>query len=89
MKDRYLEVTFRKGKLVAAYLHLPRQHNVRSARTELVGTHLLADYDLQGSLIGIELTVPGQVTLEQINKILDQAGIDHIGPEELAPLQAP
>ncbi len=25
MRDRYLEITYRKGKVVAAYLYLPRQ----------------------------------------------------------------
>jgi hypothetical protein len=49
---------------------------------------LVADYDLQGRLIGIELTAPSQVTLEEINKVLDQAGVAHIGPEEIAPLRA-
>lgn len=34
MKDRYLEVTFRKGKPLAAYLYLPRATGVKSARTE-------------------------------------------------------
>jgi hypothetical protein len=43
MKDRYLEVTFRKGKPLAAYLYLPRQQNATSARTELVGAGLVAD----------------------------------------------
>jgi hypothetical protein len=32
MKERYLEITFRKGKPLAAYLYLPRRVGVKSAR---------------------------------------------------------
>ena len=52
MRDRYLEITFRKGKMLAAYLYLPRVIGAKSARTEEVGPGLLAsshrrDVDLQ------------------------------------------
>ena len=34
MRDRYLEITFRKGKPLAAYLYLSRASGVQSLRTE-------------------------------------------------------
>ena len=58
MKTRYLEVTFRKGKPLAAYLYLPREPGAKSARTELMGSGLLVDYQADGRPIGLEITAP-------------------------------
>lgn len=88
MKDRYLEVTFRKGKVLAAYLYLPRPVGIRSARSETVGSGLLADFDAQANLIGLELTAPHEVSLIAINAVLRKAGVLEIEVAELAPLKA-
>jgi hypothetical protein len=37
MKDAYLEVTYRKGRPLAAYLYLPREPGVKIARSEKAG----------------------------------------------------
>ena len=88
MEERYLEVTFRKGKPFAAYLYLPRATGVRSARTESFGGGLILDYGPDGTAIGLEITAPGHVSLDEINEVLDRAGQPHLTPEELAPLAA-
>jgi hypothetical protein len=88
MKDRYLDVTFRKGKPLAAYLYLPREPGVKSHRTEKASPGLLVDYADGGEPIGLEITAPSQVTVEQINAVLDKLGLENIDPEELAPLKA-
>jgi hypothetical protein len=31
MRDRYLEITYRKGKPLAAYLYFPRESDTKSA----------------------------------------------------------
>jgi len=49
MKDRYLEVTFRKGKLLAAYLSLPRATGEKSKRTEQAAPGILVDYSATGN----------------------------------------
>jgi len=87
MKGRYLEVTFQRGRALAAYLYLPRPSEARSARTEEVGGGLLADYDAAGAVIGLEITAPHQVTAEQINAALDRLGVPRISPDEVAPLR--
>jgi len=86
MKERYLEVTFRKGKPLAAYLYLPREGGIKSARTESAAPGLYIDYSSDGKPIGLEITAPGQVTIEQINAMLEQLNLPKISPEELAPL---
>ncbi len=88
MKERYLEVTYRKGKPLAAYLYLPRQTDVKSVRTQPQGNGLLVDYTTGDQPIGLEITAPAQVTLEQINEVLGELGLETIEPEDLAPLLA-
>ncbi len=88
MNERYLEVTYRQGKALAAYLYLPRSPGTKSARTVNAGAGLLVDYASGGDPIGLEITAPGQVSPAQINAVLRDLGQPAIGPEELAPLQA-
>lgn len=75
MKERYLEVTFRKGKPLAAYVYLPRRAGVQSIRTEEAMPGVLVDYAAGGEPIGLEITAPGQVTVEEINAVLEKLGL--------------
>ena len=88
MKARYLEVTFRKGKPLAAYLYLPREPGAKSAKTENVGSGLLVDYQADGRPIGLEITAPSKVTLDQINAVLKRLNLPLLEPQDLTPLQA-
>ena len=88
MKAPYLEVTFRKGKPLAAYLYLPREVGEKSARTESLGPGLLVDYSSSGKPIGIEITAPGAIDAEQVNAALVRLGLPRLSPEELHPLEA-
>ncbi len=88
MKDRYLEVTFRKGKPPAAYLYLPHDTGAGSVRTVSVEPGLLVDYDEHEQPIGIEITAPATVTLFQVNSILENLNLPPLSSAELAPLHA-
>ena len=88
MKDRYLEVTFRRGKPFAAYLYLPRAVEERSVRTEEVGYGMIVDYGSNDRPLGIELTAPEQVTIERLNQVLDRLQMPPMRDEEFAPLSA-
>lgn len=88
MKDRYLEVTFRKGRPLAAYLYLPREVGVKSARTVEGAPGILVDYSAAGVPIGLEITAPELVTLEEINTVLGRVGQPPISEDEMAPLRA-
>jgi len=88
MRDIYLEVTFRKGKAIAAYLYLPRDPEEKSQRTEKVGEGILVDYGKGDRPIGIEITAPRRVSLEAVNHILAKLEIRLVQEEELAPLAA-
>ena len=86
MQEQYLEVTFRQGKPIAAYLYLPRATGEKSVRTTEAIPGILVDFAVSGAPIGLEITAPTQVTVGQINTVLQMFGGKPMAPEELAPL---
>lgn len=88
MKDSYLEVTFRHGQPLAAYLYLPRKSGEKSFRTAKLDRGMIVDFNRQGKPIGIELTVPTKVTLTDLNQVLSDLGLPPISAADLEPLRA-
>jgi Protein of unknown function (DUF2283) len=89
MKQIYLRVTYRDdGSPFAAYLHLPSESNAKRAKCRRVEPGMILDINEKENLIGIELTAPTLVTLEDINKVLDQYGLEPIKKATLKPLLA-
>jgi len=88
MRERYLEVTFRKGRVLAAYLYLPRPSNAKSVRTEERGDGILVDYMEGGEPMGVEILAPSKISAEALNAILEQLGQPPISDDEFAPLAA-
>lgn len=88
MRNRYLEVTFRRGRMLAAYLYLPRKAGEKSARTVPMEHGLLVDYNADGVPIGVEITAPKHITVTVIDELLRKLGFDATEPDELAPLRA-
>ena len=88
MKHRYLEVTYRNGKPIAAYFYLARESEDASARTERREEGLLVDFAADGRAIGIEITSPGSLSLAALNRALAALNQEPATPDELAPLAA-
>ena len=88
MKEAYLEVTFRRGRPLAAYYYLPRRPGQRSSRTVKLESGLLADLDRRGRPIGIEITAPGKAAAAALNRVLAGFGLPGLGREDLRPLRA-
>src|SRR5262245_43484800 len=86
MKHRFLEVTYRKGKPLAAYFYLPRNSEDTSVKSVKQDGGLLIDYSSDGRAIGIEITAPSKVTLEQVNQALLAAKQEPVQADEIAPL---
>lgn len=86
MKNRFLEITYRKGRPLAAYLYLARKPDDKAGRTERQEDGLLIDYTDDGRPIGIEITAPTKVTLASINQALSSAHQDPVNADDLAPL---
>ena len=86
MQMRYLQVSYRGGKPLAAYLYLPRQTADKSARVERREQGLLVDYAADDRPIGIEITAPTKVSVGLINQILTDLNQQAATADELAPL---
>ncbi|MBI2919510.1 MAG: DUF2283 domain-containing protein [Planctomycetes bacterium] len=88
MTNTFLEVTYRKGRALAAYFYLPRQTGDKSVRTERLDGGLLVDFSSDGRPIGIEITSPSRLDLPGLNGVLARLGQDPVRSEDMAPLLA-
>jgi hypothetical protein len=86
--ERYLEVTYRNGKPIAAYLCLPRRPGEKSHRTRRVEPGFIIDFNRRGRPIGIEITAPSKLTLRNFNRLLRELGLPTVTRADLAPLLA-
>lgn len=88
MHTPYLEITFRNGRIIAAYYYLPREAGQRSHRTQRMESGLVVDFDAAGKPIGVEITAPSVFTLEALNRVLHELGQPAAAPSDFAPLRA-
>jgi hypothetical protein len=86
MASPYLEITFRKGKPMAAYLQLPRKRGDKAARTKEIEPGLVVDFAADGRPIGLEMTGPSVMNVNAINRVLKSLNQDSVSAEDLAPL---
>ena len=88
MRESYLEVTFRRGRALAAYYYLPRRPGQKSYRTREVAPGILVDFGRGGRPIGIEITAPDRASVAAINRVLRELGQPLLKSQDLAPLHA-
>lgn len=89
MTERSLQITYRKGRPCAAYLYLSRPAGAKSARSEASARGLLiVDYAADGQPIGIEMTAPAAVTLDQVNALLARLDQPPLREDDFRPLVA-
>jgi hypothetical protein len=86
MKDRYLKVTYRHGKPLAAYLYLPRRSGDSSNHVKRYGSGFIVDFTADGRPIGVELLFPSRVILSEVNQLLEALGLVALEAPELSPL---
>ena len=88
MKQAYLEVTFRRGRPLAAYYYLPRRTGEKTHRTIRVEPGMVIDLGRSGRPIGIEITAPTKLSIAAINRVLREFGFAALRRSDLAPLRA-
>ena len=89
MTERSLQVTYRKGKAFAAYLHLSHQTGEKSAKTVPAADALLVVDDAQdGKPIGVEITAPSAVPLDRLNRLLADLGETPLNEHDYVPMRA-
>ena len=82
-----LEMTFRKGRRLAAYLRLDGPLG-QAARTKKITESLLVDFDDSGRALGLEILSFDDDTVGRINDVLRSVGHPALSDAELAPLRA-
>lgn len=85
MDETYLEVTFRRGRPIAAYYYLPRNRGQKLHRTRRIEPGLVIDLSRDGRPIGIEITAPSKVSVAAVNRVLTKLGLSRATRAELAP----
>ena len=89
MTERSLQVTYRKGRAFAAYLHLAHPTGEKSTKTiPSPDGLLLVDYGATGRPIGIEITSPRSVSLERLNQLLVDLGETPMAEQDYEPVRA-
>jgi hypothetical protein len=89
MTERSLQVTYRKGRAFAAYLHLSHATGEKSVRTVATADGLLVvDYNDADQPVGVEITAPQAVSLERVNDLLTSLGQPPLADHEFKPMKA-
>ena len=87
MRPPFLEVTFRRGRPLAAYVRLAPSR-VAGATTREVFPGLLVDVAPSGEPQGLEILAFDPATLAKINDVLASFGKPALSDKELEPLRA-
>ena len=89
MTERSLQVTYRKGRPFAAYLHLSHPTGEKSVKAKPSPDGLLVvDYEATGRPIGIEITAPLAVPLGRLNQLLAELGQTPLAELDYRPVRA-
>jgi hypothetical protein len=89
MTERSLQVTYRKGRPSAAYLHLSHGAGEKSVKTVPTPDGLLVvDYSGSGRAVGVEITAPHAVSLERLNQLLADLGEAPLPEQDYKPVRA-
>jgi hypothetical protein len=88
MRQPSLEVTFRGGRALAAYVHLPGRVGRRAWKSREIARGLVLDLSRGGEPIGIEITEPSRITVTAINRVLRRLGMPLMKARDLAPMHA-
>ena len=87
MTERGLQVTYRHGHALAAYLTLAHPTGQKVSRTQAtVDGLLVVDFASNGLPIGIEITVPRKVTLAALNELLSKLGEAPLSEQDYSPV---
>ncbi len=89
MTERSLQVTYRKGRAFAAYLHLSHPTGEKSVKTKPSPDGLLVvDFGITGNPVGIEIMAPLAVPLDRLNQLLMDLGQAPLAEQEYQPVRA-
>jgi hypothetical protein len=91
MTERELQITYRRGRVLAAYLYFARDAETKKKSVRTVPSSdglLVVDYTETGKPLGVEIVTPQAVTLERLNQLLTEIGEAPMAEQEFQPLRA-
>lgn len=87
MNAKTIEITFRQGRPLAAYLRLDASRAAHASTREVTPS-LLVDVDARGVAVGIEILAFDDATIAKINDVLVSLGHAPLTAAEMGPLHA-
>lgn len=88
MKTLSIQITYRKGKPFAAYIYLPHERGNKSVRCGELQPGLIVDFDAEGKALGIEVITPTATSIDEVQQVFEELGLEHPDPTDLQPLLA-
>ena len=82
-----LEITYRDGRPRLGYLYLS-DPSEKSEHSRRISPQIVVDINEHNELIGIELLDPENTTVDAINNVLEQYGMEPLKGADLKPLLA-
>ncbi len=82
-----LEITYRDGRPRLGYLYLS-DPGEKSEHSRRISPQIVVDINEHNELIGIELLDPENTTVDAINNVLEQYGMEPLKGSDLKPLPA-
>jgi hypothetical protein len=89
MREYSLEVSYRRGRVIAAYLDVLRRKGQKSYRTIQAEPGLVIDLNRRGRPTGVEILYPSKLTLRRLNCVLRELGLPTVKRADIAPLSGP
>lgn len=83
-----IDIIFKKGRPVAAFLKLRSDVGGRSHRTVPLRPTITAHYDAAGLPVGLELALPWDGSLTELNDALREVGGGAVEASDLVALRA-
>ena len=86
MPPSFLEVTYRHGKPLVAYLQVDRRPGELTAQTEERDFGINVDYAEDGRVLGVEFVAPSLLTRDIIRRLMKDLRLSDASTDDLAPL---
>ena len=87
MKPPSVEITYRRGRPVAAYISWASSATAKCHATKEAAPGMIVDFARNGRPIGLELAVPRAATLAGVNRVLRSVGAPPLRPSDFSPLR--
>ena len=82
-----LEISYRDGRPRLGYLYLS-EPSEKSEKSRRISAEMVIDISKDNQLIGIEFLDPENTTVEAVNNVLEQYGLEPLKESYLKPLLA-